>query len=244
MAPEPSATDSHPQLSMVVPAFNEEAMLGACIRIMSETLCDAGLTHEIILVNDGSRDRTAEIADRLAREVPFVQVHHQLNQGIGGAFRTGVRASRGQYVGLWPVDMPCRMADLRPYIRCLGRASVIVGCRRRRKGYTSLMLMNAWLYPRIVFGLFGLRLRDVNWICLYDGLMLRDVRLTQSGIPMLTEILVRLRDRGATFLELDVEMTTRASGVPSAARLRVMYNTLLGLLRLWSTWRSEKERVL
>jgi len=74
--------------------------------------------------------------------------------------------------------------------------------------------------------------------------MLRDVRLTQSGIPMLTEILVRLRDRGATFLELDVEMTTRASGVPSAARLRVMYNTLLGLLRLWSTWCSEKEREL
>jgi hypothetical protein len=136
------------------------------------------------------------------------------------------------------------MADLGPYIRCLGGASVIVGCRRRRKGYNSLMLMNAWLYPRIVFGLFGLRLRDVNWICLYDGPMLRDVRITQSGIPMLTEILVRLRDRGATFLEVDVEMTARASGVPSAARLQVMYNTLLGLLRLWSTWRSEKERVL
>src|SRR6516162_10053044 len=101
MAPEPSAADPHPQLSMVVPAFNEEAMLDACIRIMSQTLCDAGLTHEIILVDDGSRDRTAEIAARLAREVAFVHVHHQLNQGIGGAFRTGVRASRGQYVGLW-----------------------------------------------------------------------------------------------------------------------------------------------
>jgi hypothetical protein len=74
--------------------------------------------------------------------------------------------------------------------------------------------------------------------------MLRDIRLTQSGIPMLTEILVRLRDRGATFLEVDVEMTARASGVPSAARLRVMCNTLLGLLQLWSKWRSEKERAL
>jgi Glycosyl transferase family 2 len=70
-------------------------MLDACIRIMSETLCDAGLAHEIILVDDGSRDRTAEIADRLARQVPFVQVHHQLNQGIGGAFRTGVGPAAG-----------------------------------------------------------------------------------------------------------------------------------------------------
>jgi hypothetical protein len=48
-----------------------------------------------------------------------------------------------------------------------------------------------------VFGLFGLRLRDVNWICLYNGPMLRDIQLTQSGLPMLAEILVRLRDRRA-----------------------------------------------
>jgi glycosyltransferase involved in cell wall biosynthesis len=229
---------------MVVPAFNEEALLEVRMRMISETLRALDITHEIILVDDGSRDRTGEIADRLAREVPFCQVHHQLNQGIGGAFRTGLQASRGQYVVLWPVDMPCRTGDLQPYIGCLGRASVIVGCRRRREGYNPLMMMNAWLYPHIVFGLFGLRLRDVNWICLYNGPMLRGIRLTQSGIPMLTEILVRLRDHGATFLEVDVEMTARASGVPSAARLRVMCNTLLGLLQLWSEWRSEKETAL
>ena len=217
-------------------------MLDACIRTMSETLRALGITHEIIVVDDGSRDRTAEIAYRLEQEIPFVQVRRQANQGIGGAFRTGVRVSCGQYVVLWPVDMPCRTVDLQPFIGCLGRASVIVGCRRRRTGYNRLMLMNAWLYPRLVFGLFGLRLRDVNWICLYDGPMLRKMRLTQSGIPMLTEILVRLRDRGATFLEVEVEMTTRVSGVPSASRPRVMCHTLLGLLQFWSEWRSEKEK--
>jgi hypothetical protein len=229
---------------MVVPAFNEEATLDACIRAMSETLRGVGITYEIILVDDGSCDGTGEIADQLALEVPCVQVHHQVNQGIGGAVRTGIKASCGRYVMLWPVDMPCRMRDLQPYLTYLGRASVIVGTRRRRQGYNLLMLMNAWLYPRIVFRLFGLRLRDVNWICLYEGPMLRDVRLTQSGIPMLAEILVRLRDRGATFLEVDVEMTARVSGIPSAARPRVMWNTLLGLLQLWSAWRSEKERAL
>ena len=128
---------------MVVPAFNEEALMDVHIRMISETLRALDITHEIILVDDGSRDRTGEIAHRLAREVPFCQVHHQLNQGIGGAFRTGLRASRGQYVVLWPVDMPCRTGDLQPYIGCLGRASVIVGCRRRREGYNPLTLMNA-----------------------------------------------------------------------------------------------------
>src|SRR5438270_11509948 len=100
---------------MVVPAFDEETLLDGCIRMMSETLRAGGVTHEIIVVNDGSRDRTGEIANQLAREVPFMQVHHQVNQGIGGAFRTGVQASRGQYVVLWPVDMRCRTADRQPY---------------------------------------------------------------------------------------------------------------------------------
>jgi glycosyltransferase involved in cell wall biosynthesis len=229
---------------MVVPAFNEEVMLDASIRLISETLRSARVTHEIILVDNGSQDRTGEIADRLARELPFVQVHHQPNRGIGGAFRTGVQASRGEYIALWPVDMPCRMADLQPYIERLGSASVIVGCRRRREGYNPLMQLNAWLYPRIVLALFGLRLRDVNWICFYDGPMLRDIPLTQSGIPMLTEILVRLRDRGATFLEVDVDMTARASGTPSAARPRVMWKTFIGLLQLRAKWRSEQRRTL
>lgn len=235
-----SAAGPTPDLSLVVPAFNEQADLDESIRRAVRTLGELALPFEVIVVDDGSKDRTGEIADKLAIDLPQVRVFHQQNQGIGGAFRTGVQNSRGRYIALWPVDMPCTPEGLSPFTTAIGKASVIVGCRRQRVGYSPLMRMNALVYPYLVDALFGLRLRDVNWICLYDGALLREIPLTQSGIPMLAEILVRMRDAGATFHEIDVEMVQRTAGVPSAARFKVMKKTLVGLLDLYRTWRREK----
>ena len=211
-----SAAGPTPDLSLVVPAFNEQADLDESIRRAVRTLGELALPFEVIVVDDGSKDRTGEIADELAKDLPEVRVFHQKNQGIGGAFRTGVKNSRGRYIALWPVDMPCTAEGLSPFTKAIGKASVIVGCRRQRVGYNPLMRMNALVYPYLVDALFGLRLRDVNWICLYDGALLREIPLTQSGIPMLAEILVRMRDRGATFLETSSPSAASAGSAASS----------------------------
>ena len=232
------------RLSVIVPAFNEEALLDDAIRRLRSALDALRLNAEIIIVNDGSRDDTARIADRLAAELSQVVACHQPNQGIGGAFRTGAERAAGEYLILWPADMPVEPADLEPYSRQFGSADVIVGVRRARVGYNPVMLFNSWAYPRLVAVLFGLRLRDVNWIHAYRRSHFAKIRLTQRGIPMLVEALVRLRDAGATLVEVDVQMKARAGGVPSASRPRVMWRTLTGLLALWWGWRTENRRRL
>ena len=232
-------TSAAPALSVVVPAFNEELLLDEAIRRLHRTLAALRLSAEIIVVNDGSRDRTGAIADTLAQELPGIVVCHQENQGIGGAFRHGASVATGDYLILWPADMPADPADLAPYAAEFGRADVIVGVRRRRVGYNPLMAFNSWLYPKLVATLFDLRLRDVNWIHAYRRTRFLQIRLTQRGIPMLAEALVRLRDIGASFVEVDVAMKARLGGVPSASRLRVMRRTLGGLFSLWWTWRRE-----
>jgi len=229
-----------PALSVILPAFNEEVLLDGSVRQLRAALDALGIAAEIILVNDGSRDRTPQIADALARELPGVVAIHQQNQGIGGAFRTGAARAAGDYLILWPADMPADPADLAPYVAQFGRADVIVGVRRARLGYNPLMLLNSWLYPRLVATLFDLRLRDVNWIHAYRREQFARITLTQRGIPMLVEALVRLRDLGATFAEVDVEMKARAGGTPSAARVKVMWRTLTGLLAFWRQWREER----
>lgn len=229
---------SGPALSVILPAYNEQALLADCVRQLHRALAGVGVAAEIIIVDDGSRDRTPEIADALARELPGVQAVHQANQGIGGAFRTGVTRATGEYLILWPADMPAEPADLAPYAAQLGRADVIVGVRQARLGYNPLMRLNAWLYPRLVATLFGLRLRDVNWIHAYRRALFVQITLTQRGIPMLVEALVRLRDLGATFVEVDVQMKQRLGGVASASRLKVMWRTLTGLLSFWNLWRK------
>jgi glycosyltransferase involved in cell wall biosynthesis len=226
-------------LSVIVPACNEEASLEEAIRRLHRVLDALPLAAEIIIVNDGSRDRTAAIADQLARELSGVRTVHQENQGIGGAFRTGAARATGDYLMLWPADMPAAPADLAPYVAELGRADVIVGCRRQRVGYNPLMRANAWLYPKLVALLFGLRVRDVNWIHAYRREVFLQIRLTQRGIPMLAEALVRLRDLGASLVEVEVIMKARQGGVPSASRVRVMARTLAGLFSFWREWRRE-----
>lgn len=227
-------------LSVILPAYNEEALLEDCVLRLHGALAALGVAAEIVIVNDGSRDGTAGIADRLARELAGVVAVHQANQGIGGAFRTGVQHATGDYLILWPADMPAEPADLAPYTTQFDKADVIVGVRRARVGYNPLMRFNAWLYPQLVATLFGLRLRDMNWIHAYRRTLFTRITLTQRGIPMLVEALVRLRDLGATFVEVDVVMKQRLGGVASASRLKVMWRTLTGLFSFWRLWRKER----
>jgi glycosyltransferase involved in cell wall biosynthesis len=235
-------TKADPQtLSVIVPAFNEERQLEESIRALRKTLDGTKTPAEIIIVDDGSRDRTGAIADSLAVLLKDLRVYHQSNKGIGGAFVAGAALARGDYLMLWPVDMTASAADFSPYLARLGEADVIVGCRRKRVGYNVIMRVNAWIYPKLVFLLFRLRVRDVNWIHAYRRSEFLRIRLSQTGIPMLTEALVRLRDAGATFEEVDVEMKPRRHGVPSASRLRVMRETLTGLFSFWDQWRMERE---
>ena len=232
----PQAT---PELSLIVPAYNEAILLDSTVRRLHAVVSGLNVTYEIIIVDDGSSDGTAAIADRLAATLASTRVHHQTNAGIGGAFRAGAGLASGDYLMLWPADMIPIESDLTPYLTEFGQADAIVGCRSYRAGYNPLMRINAWLYPKLVASLFDLHLRDVNWIHAYRRELFQPLNLTQNGIPMLAETLVRLRDAGATFVEVEVQMRPRTAGVPSAASLRVMARTLQGLLAFWCTWRKE-----
>ena len=134
------STSGAPALSVIVPAFNEERLLEASIRGPArDARRDRVAGAEIIVVDDGSADRTGAIADSLGRALPAVRAHHQSNQGIGGAFLAGAGLARGEYLMLWPADMPAAPGDFAPYVAQFGLADVIVGCRSRRVGYNPLM---------------------------------------------------------------------------------------------------------
>ncbi len=229
----------NPIVSFVVPAFNEQANLSACVQTLHATLSTLKDAYELILVDDGSSDGTLQVADRLEREYPgIVRIcAHPTHQGLGAALQTGFAAARGEFVGCCPADFRITPEIWAPFHRALGTADVLVGCRPKRVGYNPLMRLNAWLYLHLVRLLFHLTLRDVNWICAYRRSLLRQIPITQKGIPMLAEILIRLRDLGATFIEVDCPMQSRRAGTPSAARFPVMVHTLTGLLRFWIAYR-------
>lgn len=108
-----------PILSVVIPAFNAEATIGRCIRSIQAN-CDVAL--EIIVVNDGSIDRTGSICDTIAKEDPRIHVIHKRNEGVGKARNTGMEAARGSYLAF--VDADDMVAETM-YIQLINQAEQV-----------------------------------------------------------------------------------------------------------------------
>jgi dolichol-phosphate mannosyltransferase len=118
-------------LSLVIPCYNEEKTLAACVETVLG-IEDQSLQLQLIIVNDCSTDKSAEVADRLRRRHPRIEVlHHSRNQGKGAALRTGIRHASGDFVAIQDADLEYSPADLKRLIVPLieGHADVVLGSR-------------------------------------------------------------------------------------------------------------------
>jgi Ig-like domain from next to BRCA1 gene/Glycosyl transferase family 2 len=101
-------------LSVVIPAYNEEATVKGALREVSLVAPQLGIQYEIILVNDGSKDRTGEIGHQMAGEIPKLHVvEHRPNRGYGGALRAGFAAATKDLIALYPADRQFRFDEIR-----------------------------------------------------------------------------------------------------------------------------------
>lgn len=129
------------KLSLVIPCYNEERTLESCIDKVIE-IADAELELELIVVDDCSRDKSREVAQRIAARVPgMVLLHHDVNQGKGAALRTGIKHATGDFVGIQDADLEYDPLDLKrllvPLIR--GEADVVLGSRFLSHGYHRVL---------------------------------------------------------------------------------------------------------
>lgn len=213
---------------MVMPLFNEEKSLDGALSRTVATLQALGIMYEIVMVNDASRDNTGALAARLAARYPDVRVfHHQINQGIGRAFWTGVREAALDYVILIPADNPLTEEDLRPFLEGMARGEdIVAGVREKREGYTPVLAFLSWTYNRVFIPLlFQLNLKDVNWIQAYRRRIFTEggIEIEHPGIFFFVEVLVKARRKGFTIMEVPAKMRKRVHGRPTISRLPVIW---------------------
>ena len=121
----------HPLVSVVIPAYNEELAIEKDITLVQKTLDAAGYDWELIVVDDGSRDRTADIAQSLGAIV----LRHAQNKGVGGARTTGVCYARGEIVVMTDADGTYPSQDMPKLIEAVRSGyDMAVGARRKEKG--------------------------------------------------------------------------------------------------------------
>lgn len=150
-------------LSVVLPAYNEEANIEAAVTQALAALPSIAREYEVIVVNDGSSDNTGKVGEELARRhYPNVRLlNHVKNQGYGGALRTGFAYSRHSYVFFTDSDNQFDIAELRYFLPMMNQYDILTGFRVYRYD-PVLRCAISWMYNRLVHVLFRLRVRDVD----------------------------------------------------------------------------------
>lgn len=220
-------------VSVIIPAFNEEAIIEASVQKALDVLQRHKADFEIIIVNDGSWDKTKEILEKKFSLTPGISIIHKpKNEGFGSAIRTGISQGKKEFLFCVPVDSPLTDELYVAFSNNARKADVLVSYRRKRIGYSMLMLLNSWIYHLTISLLFGMKLKDYNWIHLYHRKLFDDggIKIEFNGIFMLAEILIKAKRKGYTFFEFEVEQTQRLTGIATSAKPSSMLKTLLDVV--------------
>ncbi|MCU0486690.1 MAG: glycosyltransferase family 2 protein [Anaerolineales bacterium] len=226
-----------PLLTVFVPAYNEAANLESCVQALHDRLHALGIEAEILVVDDGSQDGSGALADALASRWSHVRViHHPANRGIGAAFLTAVSAALGDWLILIPADLAMDLDDLPCYLEAAQQADIVVGLRSDRSDYTWIRRLISWVNIRLVQVLFGMELRQFQYISMYRTAALRQIKIEywQSAF-FLAEILIKARDQGFRLVEVEVRYLPRRAGRATGVRPRLVLRTVRDLLHYFWT---------
>jgi dolichol-phosphate mannosyltransferase len=227
-------------VSCTIMAYNEEATLAEATRDVVAALSALDdRAFEVLIVDDGSTDRTAAIGRELEAHHPEVRlIQHGQNRGPGSALVTGFAESRHEVICFHAADQQLPFAEVAALIPLLDEFDLVIGDRTARPGYTPLRLLSSHVYIGLVQALFGLRrYRDFNFLYLYRKSLLDQIRIETSGVFMPTEILVKAVDLGARIAPATVTCLPREHGVATCGRPEVILHTVSEMLRFWARWR-------
>jgi len=229
------ATGMVQALSVVLPAFNEEANVDKVVRTCVAYLETRMPDYELLVVNDGSRDRTGEILRQLQTEFPRLRpLHHPQNRGYGAALRTGFDAATKPFVFYMDGDGQFDIGDLEHlFPLATDEDHIVTGYRIERRD-PFIRRLNAKLFGGwLVRIMLGVRVRDLN--CAFKLIprkVLHSIVLESPGALINAELYGRAVRKGFGIKEVGVHHYPRAAGVQTGAHLRVIIRAFYDLFRL------------
>ncbi len=242
-APHDGARPRLARLSYFFPAHNEEANVEGLVEEALATLPGLAETFEIIVVDDGSRDATASIAEALVERHPDIVrlVPHPVNLGYGAALCSGFGAARYELIAFTDGDRQFRVGDigrLTERLTASDAPDVVVGFRiRRADPLVRTLYARAYRLANRIF--FGLRVTDVDCACkLFRRDALEGLRVGSDGAFLSAELLIKLQAAGRRVAEVGVPHYPRTAGAATGARPRVILRAVrdfwLLRLRMWA----------
>lgn len=230
-------------LSFVIPAFNEEPNVAEALRRVSAVCQTLDTDYEIILVNDGSRDRTGEIAKSMIGQIPELRViENNPNRGYGGALKSGFYAAKRELIAFAPSDNQFDFSQVKDLLAALNGNGIVTGYRANDAD-PFMRRVNRFGWNLLVRILFGNMARDIDCgFKLFRREILDQVTLNSDGAMIDTELLAGARARGWKVVEVPLKHLPRVAGSPTGANLKVILRAFRDLIRFRARLSRELER--
>jgi glycosyltransferase involved in cell wall biosynthesis len=231
-------------LSAVMPAYNEEDNIAEMIADIAATLTSITSDFEIVVVNDGSRDRTADRVRETALRFPQTRlIQHEKNQGYGAAVFTGFTSATKDWVFFTDSDRQFDLNEIHKLLPLSGRADLVAGIRLPRRD-PFMRRLNGWGWSLLVNLLFGYTARDID--CAFK-LIRRSVveavkdQVASRGATFSAEFLVLAKRAGYTIRQVRLSgHRPRVAGKQTGARFDVILRAFWELVRFrWRLWTKE-----
>lgn len=221
------------ELSVFFPCYNEEKNMTKLVEQTLEVLGDLVEDYQIIIVNDGSTDRTQEVAEELAFRHKNVEVqNHPTNQGYGAALRTGFKSANRELVFYTDGDNQFDIRELSLLLSVRDKYDIISGYRIKRQDQ-FIRKLNAGIFNIALLLLFGLRIKDVDCAFkLYKRELFDQIEILSQGALVDAEILIKARKLGYTIGQVGVHHYPRVAGKQTGASLKVILRAFKEILKL------------
>jgi len=220
-------------ITIIVPALNEEQHIMKALDNSIEALNKASLKWEIIVINDGSTDRTQEIVEDIITRNPLVRiVNHDTPQGLGKSFWDGVDNSRNDAVVVIPGDNENDPWEIIRYYKLLEHVDMIIPFVFNKEVRSIFRNTLSWVYRFIVNSTFKINLNYTNGTVLYRKAILNELEYRSSSFFFQTDILIRLIKRGYLFAEVPYRLDIRQGGTSKAVAFPSLLQVIRGYLRL------------
>ncbi len=227
-------------ISVFFPCYNEQDNVTSTVERALNVLEKIGSDFEVIIVDDGSSDATAQIADKIASRNSRIKVaHHPTNLGYGAALISGFKAASKKLVFYTDGDGQFDIGELPPLLPLIEQYD-IVSCYRLNRHDNLIRKINGWCWTKLTCLLFGMKVRDIDCAFkLYKKEIFDNIELSSSGALIDAEILARAVRKGYTITQKGVHHYPRAAGKQTGANLRVIFRAFKELFQLYSRIRKE-----
>lgn len=232
------------KVSVIMPALNEEANICDAIDATLGAFDFFKIEGEIIVVNDGSTDRTQDLIEQKMKEYPnkIFLIRHLKPKGIGASFWEGVDCSNGNIIVMLPGDNENDPQETLRYYMLLEHVDIVVPFIFNREARSLVRNFLSYVYRFIINTTFLVNFNYTNGTILYRKSLLKELPSRSQGFFFQTDILIRAVKKGYLFAEVPYKLGQRKIGKSKAVTFPSLLQVVRGYLRLVRDYYFRKDK--